>query len=175
MKEIKLKQDEYKNIDVRTLKPNEFLKIKILPDSKVVEKEIAKPTPWISYSMKVLHNGEESWLKMTGAVAKKLKKSKGGELYSIFAVPSELKGGKAYSVSLEEEDSSTDLFSEPVELTDRVKEDFDTIIGKMKSKGFTSDQIDDATIIKALSGNLGYELSTAEGLVKEFFRYAKGK
>lgn len=178
MKEVKLKQDEWKNIDVRGVPVNNFMKIKILPDSKVNEQERENKTDhskFIVYSIKILHNGEEVWCKLTGAVAKKLKKAKSGEVYTIFVMPSELKGGKAYSVSLEEEEGGEDLFSEPFDMTERIQQDFDTIIEQCKKKGLSYKDIDDAIVIKALSGRLGYGLDAAETCAKHFFEYAKSK
>jgi len=180
MKEIKLKVDDYKNIDIRGLQPNQYCKVKLVNDGKVSEKEVTNKdkSTWISYSILVLHNGEENWLKLTGAVAKKLKKGKKGEVYTIFAVPSELKGGKAYSVSLEDEEDVGDLLSPSSPkstwtMTQVDENNFYTILESAKKKGKTIDDIDEAMIVKALSGHMGYPLEDAELASKAFFKFVE--
>lgn len=177
MKEIKLKVDEYKNIDVRGLAANQFCKIKMINNGDVKEKTVTNKdgTTWTSYSLQVLHNGEENWLKLTGAVAKKLKKGKIGKVYTIFAIPSELKGGKAYGVSLEEDDEVDVLSTTSYAMTIVDADNFDMIIKSIKKRGLTLDKIDDDIVIKALSGKMGYSLENAELACKEFFKYAKDK
>jgi|GEM_PF-3951449 len=175
MKEMKLKQDEYKNIDIRMLNPNQFMKIKILPDSKVSEKEITNKdkSTWIAYSVKILHNGEEVWCKLTGAAAKKIKKAKSGEVYTIFAVPSELKGGKAYSVSLDEDEVEDLTSSSEYPMTQVDENNFLDILELVKKRGKTLDTIDDAMIIKVLTGHMGYTLEVSDEVCKLFWKYVK--
>lgn len=179
MKETKLKQDEYKNIDIRSIPVNSFINVKLLPNSSVSEKTLKRKVDgveFVIYSIKVLHNGEETWMKLTPSVAKTLRNTAHGKVVSIFALPSTLKGGKAYSVSSEDEDpvdEATDLFADPLVLTQEDMNGFNAIIEQLEKKGLSTDTVDEAMIIKALSGRLGFTLERAEQIAPMFNNYSK--
>jgi hypothetical protein len=179
MKEVRLKNDEYGSIDVRTLKPNEYMKIKLDKTNKAYEKKLTRKADnveFVIYSIHCIHDGEPTYLRLTPSLAKKMQGFEVGQVLTVLAIASELRGGKAYSISSDEaSEESTDLFTEDIVLTDKNKEDFDKILEQLSKKEISLTDVDDAIVIKALSGRLGYTLSDAELLVKEFFKYAKGK
>ena len=73
MKEVKLQPNQYKQISVRDLKANEYIKVKLHKGNKVFEKELTRKADgekFKIYSVGVLHAGNEVYLAITPAMVK---------------------------------------------------------------------------------------------------------
>ena len=176
MKEIKLEKDKYNNIDVRTLKPDEYMKIKLHKYNKANE----KPVIWnggtfTSYNISCLHNGVEVYLKLTGAVARRLGEIDVGSDVKIMAVENkQLKGGKTYVVFAEEETSPLTSTAGISPINPKYKEAFDTTIRVMKNGGQTLKSFDDENIaITFTQSPFNFPISEVLDIITQFKNYAK--
>lgn len=175
MKKIKLTPDQYKNIDIRQMPPDSMIEVKLTKGNKVFEKVVEKKDgtgSFTFYSVGVMHNGNDCYLKITPAVAKKWAEFKMGDTVTIMALPSQLKGGKSYVASKEEEDESSPSLSE---LSSAEKIIFEKIISQMIDLNLSLTNIDDVMIRDTLFADFKYSPEDAEALVPAFKKYCKDK
>lgn len=170
--EQQLKPDQYKSIDVRQITAGNFIKVKLHKGNKVFERVIeGKPGQYETfktYSAGVLHNGNECYLKLTGALAKSWKNFNLGDNIQVFAIPSNLKGGKSYV--------ATSMESQPtaeVTVTDKDNEVFASMMKAMIENGLTLNTVDDAVIRDTLFADHQYSPQDADRLVPAFKEYYK--
>jgi len=173
MVEQKLKPDQWKNIDVRSINAGNFIKVKLYKGNKVFEKEIEKKDgsgSFTIYSVGVLHDGNECYMKVTPALSRNWKNFKMGDVVQVFAMPSQLKGGKAYMATcIESENTDTTTSSVSVGLKEQGV--FAQMMTAMMDAGLTLSNVDDTIIRDTLFADHKYSPEDAEALVPQFKKY----
>lgn len=171
MKEVKMVKDQYGSIAVQSLKPMEYINVKLHKGNKVFEKEINKKDggTFTKYTAGVLHNGEDVYLQLTPALAKKWSGFNMGDTIMVLATPSNLAGGKAYIASVVT--PSTESAGVVISIQERIE--FEKIISYMITNHITLTDLDDERILTTLTHPPhNIELERAKVLIpifKEFY------